>query len=223
MAGVERLQQPQTAVTSPSFLRRKTSKWASLLLSFLLPGLGAAYNGQTSKALVHFALFASSIQLATMTNAIAFFVLSSVAVWLFAAVDAYRTAELLGAGLAPGAESDAIARRLYGSPLTWAILMITLGSVFTLHTLFGVRLPIRQLLPLALVGLGVYMLTDLLRARRAVGTERTFERLPAPPSAIAGNTAALEVMMFRTGDLSAPSSATDTRRGETAWPFEPRV
>ena len=35
------------------------------LLSFV-PGLGAAYNGQTSKAIVHFAIFASFFQMAVL-------------------------------------------------------------------------------------------------------------------------------------------------------------
>ena len=37
-----------------NILKRKSSPFVATLLSFV-PGLGAAYNGQTSKAIVHFA------------------------------------------------------------------------------------------------------------------------------------------------------------------------
>ncbi|HEX8423103.1 MAG TPA: hypothetical protein VF634_06815, partial [Pyrinomonadaceae bacterium] len=52
VAGVELLQQQPALLHAPQQLRRRTSKWVATLLSLLIPGLGAAYNGQTSKALV---------------------------------------------------------------------------------------------------------------------------------------------------------------------------
>src|SRR5207237_788428 len=82
------------------------------------------------------------------------FLLGIFGTWLFAAVDAVRTAQLIRAGFAPDAEQDAIARRLYGNPLAWAVTMITLGTVFLLHTLFNVQLPVREFLPVVLVLLG---------------------------------------------------------------------
>ena len=77
MAGVELLQQQPALLHAPQQMRRRTSKWAATLLSLLIPGLGAAYNGQTSKALVHFALFASCWQMAAVTNAVSFFILGA--------------------------------------------------------------------------------------------------------------------------------------------------
>ena len=116
MAGVEVLQQ-QTPNAAAEIVRR-TSPVAASLLSLLVPGLGAAYNGQTSKALVHFAIFASFFQMATVTDGhVPLFPLGVLATWLYSAVDAYRTAQLLRAGLRPETAEDAIARRLYGNPL----------------------------------------------------------------------------------------------------------
>ena len=40
-----------------------------------------------------------------------------------------------------------------------------IGTLFLLHTLLGVQLPVRQLLPVALVALGAYMLFDYARGR----------------------------------------------------------
>ncbi len=50
VAGVEMLRYQQTRTTDQHVIRRKTSPFVATLLSFFVPGLGAAYNGQTSKA-----------------------------------------------------------------------------------------------------------------------------------------------------------------------------
>ncbi|MGH9943699.1 MAG: B-box zinc finger protein [Pyrinomonadaceae bacterium] len=221
VAGVELLQQQTERVSAPLLLRRKTSKWIALLLSFVVPGLGAAYNGQTSKALIHFAIFACFFQMATVTDAIAFFVIGVIGIWLFAAVDAYRTAELIRAGLAPDAESDAIARRLYGNPLAWAVVSITLGTIFLLRTLMGVRLPVQEMLPVALVALGAYMLFDYLRSRRLKSESVVFDSL-TPPSAIAGG-APLDMTRFSTGAIAGDTAARQQPRADSAWPLDPRA
>ncbi|HYP52485.1 MAG TPA: hypothetical protein VEQ42_03035 [Pyrinomonadaceae bacterium] len=227
VAGVEllqnRQQQARSAAPEPKALRRKTSPFVALLLSFLVPGLGAAYNGQTSKALVHFTIFASFFQMATVTDGtILFFVLGAVGTYFFAAVDALRTAQLIKSGLAPDTESDAIARRLYGNPLAWGVVLITLGVIFLLHTVFGVRLPVRQFLPAVLVLLGAYMLYDYLRFGRRRELPN-FEGLRAtPPSAIAsGPLSALEGTRFGGTDELATQVAAPREAG--IWSSERRT
>jgi hypothetical protein len=221
VSGVEFLQQQQARPGLPPVMRRKTSPFVALLLSFVVPGLGAAYNGQTSKAIVHFTIFASFFQMATVTDGTAFFVLGVIGTWLFAAVDAARTAQLMRSGLAPNAESDAIARRLYGNPLAWAVTMVTLGTVFLLHTIFGVRLPVEKSLPVLLVLLGAYMLFDYLRARRRREVPN-FDAVPRPPSVVGGTgTGAFpgEVTRFGTGELVTQVSSRPT----SLWPNDPRA
>ena len=212
VAGVEMLQSRVPALEARQS-RPRTSPWVALLLSFVVPGLGSAYNGQTSKALVHFALFASCIQFAAVTNARAFFVLAAVAVWLFAAVESFRTAQLIRAGLAPDTETDSIARRLYGHPAAWAVLLVALGTIFFLTSVLRVRLPVRQMLPAALVLLGAYMLFDYLRrgARRA-GGDAAFDNFSRAAGANFGGTS------FRTGELGA--QIAERRRNDT---YPPRV
>src|SRR5947199_7742508 len=133
VAGVEMLRYQQSRTSDAHVIRRKTSPFVATLLSFFVPGLGAAYNGQTSKAIVHFAIFASFFQMAVVTDGTAFFVLGVFGTWLFAAVDACRTAQLMRAGLAPDAEEDAITRQLYGNPLAWGLTFLVLGSMFWPH------------------------------------------------------------------------------------------
>ena len=214
VAGVELLQQQPALLEAPQHVRSRTSPWIALLLSFIFPGLGAAYNGQTTKSVVHFAIFASGLQMAAVTNTTIFFLLVAFGIWLFAAVDSFRTAQLIRAGLSPDADSDPIVRRLYGHPLAWAVLLIALGTTFLLYNMLGVQLPVRQALPVLLVLLGGYMLFDYLRRARRP-RETAFDQIPPPPSVAGGGP--LDMTAFRTGDLAAQMSA----RHKHDWP--PRV
>ncbi len=197
VAGVELLRQHSQADAS-QVIRRRSSPSVATLLSFV-PGLGAAYNGQTSKAIVHFAIFASFFQMAVITEGVLFFILGVLGSWLFAAVDACRTAQLMRAGLTPETEEDVIMRRLYGNPFAWGLTLIVLGSLFLLHTLLGVQLPIRELLPVALVALGAYMLFDYIRRRKSLERVVRFDSRRPPPSVV--STGALE-SRFRTGETT---------------------
>jgi hypothetical protein len=213
VAGVELLRHSHA---SPShILRRKSSPFVATLLSFV-PGLGAAYNGQTSKAIVHFAIFASFFQMAVVTQGMLFFVLGVVGTWLFAAVDACRTAQLMRAGLSPDAEDDVIARRLYGNPLAWGTTLIIIGTLFLLHTLLRVTLPIKELLPVALVALGAYMLFDYIRRSKTSDRIVRFESRRPPPSVVAA-TRPVDAATFRTGETTQFA-----RKDVKPLPFERR-
>lgn len=195
VAGVELLRHH---ATPSNILRRKSSPFVATLLSFV-PGLGAAYNGQTSKAIVHFAIFASFFQMAVMTQ-VYFFVLGVLGTWLFAAVDACRTAQLMRAGLSPDAEEDVIARRLYGNPFAWGTTLIIIGTMFLLHTLLGVTLPIKELLPVALVALGAYIVFDYLRRGKTSDRIIRFDSRRPPPSVVSSRP--VDTATFRTGETT---------------------
>jgi hypothetical protein len=214
VAGVELLRHHSNA-NSSSILRRKSSPFIATLLSFV-PGLGAAYNGQTSKAIVHFAIFASFFQMAVLTQGAPFFILGVLGTWLFAAVDACRTAQLMRSGLAPDTEDDVITRRLYGNPLAWGTTLIIIGTLFLLHTLLRVTLPIKELLPVALVALGAYMLFDYIRRGKASDRIVRFDSRRPPPSVVA-STKQAETAAFRTGETTQLG-----RRDVTPLPFERR-
>lgn len=215
VTGVEMLRQQARKGGAP-VVRRNSSPLIATLLSFIVPGLGAAYNGQTSKAVVHFAIFASFFQMAILTDGLPFFVFGFIGTWLFAAIDACRTAQMLRSGLAPDAEEDVIARRLYGNPFAWGVTLLVLGAVFLLHTVFGVQLPVKQFLPVLLVVLGAYMLVDFLRRRRERERDMfaAFDANQPPPSVISApfDTSA----RFSTGEIITQVSA----REAGAVPFE---
>jgi hypothetical protein len=209
VAGVEMLRFQQSRTSDSHVIRRKSSPFVATLLSFFVPGLGAAYNGQTSKAIVHFAVFASFFQMAVVTNGVTFFILGVIGTWLFAAVDACRTAQLTRAGLAPDAEEDAITRQLYGNPIAWGVTLVTLGLVFLAHTLLGFQFPVRRTLPVALVILGAYMLFDYLKRRRRREELRGFETGNPPPSLV--STWPTESARFGAGDFPTHASPRQLR------------
>lgn len=184
VAGVDALRYRQSQPTNQQVIRRKTSPFIATFLSLFVPGLGAAYNGQTSKAIVHFAIFASFFQMAVVTDGVAFFALGVFGTWLFAAVDACRTAQLMRAGLAPDAEEDAITRQLYGNPLAWGITLLVLGGIFLAHTVLGFQFPMRRALPVALVVLGAYILYDYMKRHRRREEMRLFDTNSPPPSVV---------------------------------------
>jgi len=127
------------------------------LLSAVCPGLGAAYNGQSVKALVYFGVFIGLFQMALITGT-ALFVLGFMGMWCFAALDSWRTAQMIRSGVTPDMADDILVKRFSGNPKLWGLVLTVLGAAFLLQTIFPVRGLIRGLLPIMLIGLGVYVL-----------------------------------------------------------------
>jgi TM2 domain-containing membrane protein YozV len=165
VTGIELLRRQANTPFAP-VVKRQSSPFIATLLSFVCPGLGAVYNGQTSKAIVHFAIFVSLFQMAILSGGTALFVLGFMAMALYAAVDAWRTAQLIRTGISPDAAEDLIVKRLYGNPVMWGVTLAILGLFFFLHTMLGIRLPMRQLMPIILIGLGFYLIWNYLRKKK---------------------------------------------------------
>ena len=109
-----------------------------------------------------------------------------------------------------------IARRLYGNPFAWGTTLIIIGTLFLLHTLLRVTLPIKELLPVALVALGAYMLFDYIRRGRGSDRIVRFDSRRPPPSVVA-STRPTDATNFRTGETTQFA-----RRDVTPLPFERR-
>lgn len=155
--GVDLLRQQQTQTNHIPFVKKRTSPVVATILSMICPGLGAAYNGQTIKALVYFGVFIGLFQMALITGT-ALFVFGFIGMWFFAALDAWRTAQMIRSGLTPDVADDILVKRFSGNPKLWGIVLSALGVAFLLQNLFPVRGLIRGLLPVMLIGLGIYVL-----------------------------------------------------------------
>jgi len=161
ISGVELLRNSNQSSNIP-LVKRQTSPFIATVLSFVCPGLGAAYNGQTAKALVYFAVFVGLFQMAVLTGGLPIFVLGFIGMWLFAALDSWRTARLIRSGVMPNGAEDIIVQRFSGNPKLWGIVLTILGASFFLQAFFNIRFFIRAVLPVLLIGLGIYILRDYI-------------------------------------------------------------
>ena len=175
VSGVELLRNRDNSKYAP-FVKRQTSPLIATLLSFACPGLGAAYNGQTSKALVYFAVFVALFQLAILSST-PIFVLGFIGMWLFAMIDSWRTAQQIRSGITPDAAEDLLVKRLSGNPVIWGIVLTLLGTLFFLRAYFDVRSLFRAILPVALIGFGIYLLRNVFFKSRE---KKSFEPLSTP-------------------------------------------
>ena len=155
--GVDLLRQQNQSNYVP-YVKNRTSPLVATILSFICPGLGAAYNGQTVKALVHFAVFVGLFQMAILTGGTLLFVFGFLGMWLFAALDAWRSAQAIRSGLTPDVAEDILVKRFSGNPKLWGIVLTVLGAAFLLQTVFNLRGLMRGFLPIMLIGLGIYIL-----------------------------------------------------------------
>jgi hypothetical protein len=154
--GVDLLRQQNHSSYVP-YVKKRTSPFAALLLSMICPGLGAAYNGQTVKALVHFLVFVGLFQMASVTHMV-MFAFGAVGMWFFAAFDSWRTAQSIRAGLTPDVAEDILVKRFSGNPKLWGIVLTVLGAAYLLERFRLMDGLIRGFVPLMLIGLGVYLL-----------------------------------------------------------------
>jgi hypothetical protein len=139
------------------YVRKRTSPFLATLLSMICPGLGAAYNGQTVKAIVYFAIFVGLFQMAVLTG-MAMFFFGFIGMWFFAALDSWRTAQMIRSGLTPDVADDILVKRFSGNPKLWGGVLAVLGVAFLFQRVFNVGFLMRALMPVLLIGLGIYVI-----------------------------------------------------------------
>lgn len=181
-------------------VKRQSSPFIATALSLICPGLGAAYNGQTAKAIVYFAVFIGLFQLAVLTGGMSLFVLGFLGMWLFAALDSWRTAQLIRSGVSPNGAEDIIVQRFSGNPKLWGIVLIVLGALFFLQTFFSVRF-FKAVLPVLLIALGIYLLRDFFfqaKKEKVWSGRNDFDK--------SGYISSLGETSFRTGEFDMQNS-----------------
>jgi len=163
--GVDLLRQQNKSNYAP-FVKKRTSPFVATLLSAICPGLGAAYNGQTTKALVYFAVFVGLFQMAVLTG-FAVFVFGFIGMWFFAALDSWRTAQMIRSGVTPDTAEDILVSRFSGNPKLWGIVLAVLGAAFVFRRLFDFGAVIRFAMPILLIGLGLYLFRGYIFKQRS--------------------------------------------------------
>lgn len=153
---------PYTAPVPPPIAHQDTSPGLAFVLG-LIPGVGAIYNGQYAKGLVHVVIIGLTISILSNGAARGFEPLVSLMLagfWAYMAFEAYHTARRRQQGLVVDEFSSLFPMRDGAHKFPVApILLIVLGVIFLLNNLdfFEMERVIRYW-PVLLIGLGVYML-----------------------------------------------------------------
>ncbi len=152
---------PYAGGTPPPVPRPEVSPGVAFVLG-LIPGVGAIYNGQYAKGLIHVFIVGMLITLVSGNDVGGFEPLFGLLIpgfWAYMAFEAYHTAKLRQMGQ-PVDEFSSLMPGHGGSRFPVApILLIALGVVFLLNNLEIVEL--RRMLrywPVMLIALGLYML-----------------------------------------------------------------
>lgn len=195
--GIDMLRRPRLSDVTVS--RRPRRSPALALLCALIPGLGAVYNHQNVKAIVHFLVIIGLFELADITE-IAVFALGGGVFYLFSLMDAYRTAHAINAGLDPREEDERLRERVRERMHLLAVALIGLGLLFIasdLLKLFNVALSLRRLWPIAFVFVGLYLLYRSYRQHRGLDIEAPRGFWAKPPSLFVRDSGSLD---RRSGD-----------------------
>jgi hypothetical protein len=145
----------------------------ALFLGFI-PGVGAIYNGQYAKGILHAVIWGVLMSIAdshAMRGAEPLMVITVMAFWAYMALEAYHTARKRRAG-EPVDEYSSIVNLRSGRDLQIvAIGLIVFGGILLLHTLDLLDFDrVARFWPVLLIGAGVYLLYG--RFRGEVGNER---------------------------------------------------
>ncbi len=140
---------------------RSDSRAAVAFLLGLIPGLGAVYNGEYNKAIIHVLIFGAIIVGITGVfgdNLTGFWVLALIGFVFYMAVDALRTAKAKQIGQPVSDPFQAWT----GNRATGPILLIGAGALFLLNNFgFFDYFRVRQIFwPLVLIGVGILMLRN---------------------------------------------------------------
>jgi hypothetical protein len=147
----------------------------SFIFSILCPGLGAAYNGETVKAFVHFGLVAGLFQLAVQTGGMPIPVLGFLGLWFFILpMDAMLTAKVIKSGISQSEEEEILNGRFGGGRRFLGFILLAVGIIFLLTLILGPALISKGILPILLVILGIYATRDFMKTSRRLlsGTSR---------------------------------------------------
>jgi hypothetical protein len=168
----------------------------------VLPGMGAVYNRQNIKAVVHFVSIIGLFELASLRVASGVFALAGIVVYLYSIIDAYRTAILIGRGESPAIDEERFKRSLIKRAPLIGVTLIVAGLLLVIQILRPFAfITLARLFPVALILLGGYLLTRYFKRSR----EESYDERPSatPYSLVPGRFG--ERSAERSGRISNPS------------------
>lgn len=151
-------------------------------LCALLPGMGAIYNRQNIKAVVHFASIIGLLQLTHVRVLSAVFALAAVLFYVYSIIDAYRTAQLISAGESPEADEERFKQALVKRAPVVGVVLIVAGLLLVVQLVRPLSfITYARLLPVALILFGGYLLTRYFKRKRNQDAARDYSAKPPYP------------------------------------------
>ena len=179
VAGIERLRHGYN--TAPRSTDGPTPLIAGLFA--LIPGLGAAFNGQNIKALLHFIIPVSLWQLGDIFNRpleLPLF-LGGAAFYIFSIYDAVRAARRSKVGEDLRIEDEALKRMLRNHTTTWGAMLVGVGALTLLDIFFPYH--VQRYWPFLLIVAGLFLLRNYQQHRH---TDSEPHSLPTRPPSVIG-------------------------------------
>ena len=137
----------------------------------IIPGIGAVYNRDYVKAVVHLSVFAGLVIIA---ESVGIFSLLAFSFYVYTIIYSYRSAELI-AKRSPG---EAEGEQEINLPF-WGGTILLMGILFLLDNLGAIRLRSAfQFWPLLLIGLGGYLIFKFLQSGKL--SKNSVSRVQAP-------------------------------------------
>lgn len=172
-------------------------------LCALVPGLGAVYNRQNFKGLVHFVATVGLISLSDATD-LPFFGIGGGVFYLFTIIDANRTAKAIAAGIDPSEDEQRIKWMLAKYKPVWGMLLCAVSVLVVLSTLPGLPIGISpaRMWAIILFLVGIYLIFSYFRSLREE---------PAPASFASPPRSVVSAMLTSDGRPMASSDYSDAR------------
>jgi Ca2+/Na+ antiporter len=146
---------------------RTRSRALKAAILALVPGMGAAYNRQNVKAVVHFFTIAGLFQLTKVHLVPGLFALAGFVCYVYSIIDAHRTAQSIARGESPAEDEERFKRALVRRAPALGVFLIVAGILFVVNILRPVALlALAKLFPVLLILLGGYLLTKYFKRRR---------------------------------------------------------
>jgi len=165
---------PYTAPAPPPVPEGAPSPGLAFILG-LIPGVGAIYNSQYVKGLIHVVVFGMIISILSSGAAEGFEPLFGLMIpaWvLYMAFEAYHTAKKRLYGYSVDEFSGLVTLRRRGGFPAGPILLMAIGILFLLNTMDLLHMrDIVRYWPLLLIALGAYLLYERLAPARAANGE----------------------------------------------------
>jgi hypothetical protein len=143
-------------------------------LCAIIPGMGAVYNNEYTKAITFFAVWAALWVMSGRVHEV--FGWGAFVFWIFTMFDAFRTAEAKARRrlqFGPDAEDSPQQDKTI---IGWGIFLIVLGVLFLLQNIIPYYWFADRLWPLAFVLLGAYLVYRAIQNR-----DRQLRNSPTPP------------------------------------------